>query len=97
MKKLNKEKDLYQKKLITKQIYASGRLLGFLQSDPETWFSDITGRDVSEDEINRLIEIRNEARLKKDFKEADSVRKKLEDMDIIIEDTPSGVRWSFKS
>lgn len=41
--------------------------------------------------------MRNQARLKKDFKEADSVRKKLEDMDIIIEDTPSGVRWSFKS
>ena len=94
---LNKEKDLHQKKLITKQIYASGRLLGFLQSDPETWFSDITGRDVSEDEIKRLIEMRNQARLKKDFKEADSIRKKLEDMDIIIEDTPSGVRWSFKS
>ena len=97
VKKLNKEKDLYQKKLITKQIYASGRLLGLLQSDPETWFSDITDRDVSEDEIKRLIEMRNQARLKKDFKEADSVRKKLEDMDIIIEDTPSGVRWSFKS
>ena len=68
-----------------------------MQSDPETWFSDITGRNVSEDEIKRLIEMRNQARLKKDFKEADSVRKKLEDMDIIIEDTPSGVRWSFKS
>ena len=68
-----------------------------MQSDPETWFSDITDRDVSEDEIKRLIEMRNQARLKKDFKEADSVRKKLEDMDIIIEDTPSGVRWSFKS
>tara|TARA_B100001109_G_scaffold104387_1_gene85311 strand:- start:19 stop:579 length:561 start_codon:yes stop_codon:yes gene_type:complete len=97
VKKLNKEKDLYQKKLITNQIYASGRLLGFLQSDPEAWFSDITGRDVSEDEINRLIEMRNHARSKKDFKEADAIRKKLEDMDIIIEDTPSGVRWSLKS
>ena len=97
VKKLNKEKDLYQKKLITNQIYASGRLLGFLQSDPEAWFSDITGRDVSEDEIKRLIEMRNQARSKKDFKEADAIRKKLEDMDIIIEDTPSGVRWSFKS
>ena len=97
VKKLNKEKDLDQKKLITNQIYASGRLLGFLQSDPEAWFSDITGRDVSEDEIKRLIEMRNQARSKKDFKEADAIRKKLEDMDIIIEDTPSGVRWSFKS
>ena len=97
VKKLNKEKDLYQKKLITNQIYASGRLMGFLQSDPEAWFSDITGRDVSEDEIKRLIEMRNQARSKKDFKEADAIRKKLEDMDIIIEDTPSGVRWSLKS
>ena len=97
VKKLNKEKDLYQKKLITHQIYASGRLLGFLQSDPEAWFSDITGRDVSEDEIKKLIEMRNLARSKKDFKEADAIRKKLEDMDIIIEDTPSGVRWSLKS
>ena len=97
VKKLNKEKDLYQKKLITNQIYASGRLMGFLQSDPEAWFSDITGRDVSEDEIKRLIEMRNQARSKKDFKEADAIRKKLEDMDIIIEDTPSGVRWSVKS
>jgi cysteinyl-tRNA synthetase len=39
-------------------------------------------------EVNTAIE--------KDFKHADEIRKRLEDMDIVLEDTKEGVRWRKK-
>ncbi len=44
-------------------------------------------------EIEALIEKRNEARRKKDFKGADEIRDGLLKQGIILEDTPAGTRW----
>ncbi|MEK6923203.1 MAG: cysteine--tRNA ligase [Nanoarchaeota archaeon] len=44
-------------------------------------------------EIKKLIVEREKARKNKDFKTADSIRDKLRQRGIILEDTPSGVRW----
>lgn len=44
-------------------------------------------------EVEALIEKRQQARAKKDFAEADRIRDKLKSMGIILEDTPSGVKW----
>ncbi|MEK6605568.1 MAG: DALR domain-containing protein, partial [Nitrospirota bacterium] len=49
---------------------------------------------VTEDEIERLIAERNEARSKKDFARADGIRKELAAQGIILEDRPDGTtRW----
>ncbi|MCL2386806.1 MAG: cysteine--tRNA ligase [Defluviitaleaceae bacterium] len=49
---------------------------------------------TSEDEkIEALISARQEARKNKNFAEADSIRKQLSEMGIILEDTTGGVRW----
>lgn len=45
--------------------------------------------------IENLIIKRTEAKKNKDFKKADTIRKELENMGIVIEDTRSGVKWSF--
>ncbi|KNF07997.1 cysteine--tRNA ligase CysS [Gottschalkia purinilytica] len=60
--------------------------------------SDILGllskkEELLEDEIIELIEKRNEARKNKDYKLADEIRDELKVKNIILEDTPDGVKW----
>ena len=45
-------------------------------------------------EIEELILKREEARKVKDFKTADEIRDKLKDMNIVLKDTPMGVKWT---
>jgi cysteinyl-tRNA synthetase len=45
------------------------------------------------DLVEFIIKVRREARSRKDWATADSIRNGLRDMGIILEDTPSGVRW----
>ncbi|MBE6903613.1 MAG: cysteine--tRNA ligase [Ruminococcaceae bacterium] len=49
--------------------------------------------DDLDNEIELLIEQRQQARKNKDFKTADEIRDKLKSQGIILEDTPSGVKW----
>ena len=46
--------------------------------------------------IEELIEKRTQARKDRDFKTADEIRDTLASMDIVLEDTPQGVKWSVK-
>jgi cysteinyl-tRNA synthetase len=47
--------------------------------------------------VRNFIEQRNEARKRKDFAASDSIRKKLEDIGIILEDKPGGITiWRMK-
>jgi cysteinyl-tRNA synthetase len=46
-------------------------------------------------EVEELIEKRNKARAEKNWAEADAIRDKLKAMNIILKDTPMGVKWSF--
>ncbi|HSR03863.1 MAG TPA: cysteine--tRNA ligase [Proteiniclasticum sp.] len=50
-----------------------------------------------EEEVEKLIEQRKEARKNRDFALADKIRDDLAADGIILEDTPNGVRWSKKS
>ncbi|HEX3083673.1 MAG TPA: cysteine--tRNA ligase [Pyrinomonadaceae bacterium] len=49
-----------------------------------------------DDEIQGLIDQRQEARHRRDFKRADEIRNELLQRDIILEDTKDGVRWKRK-
>ncbi|XRG78141.1 cysteine--tRNA ligase [Rossellomorea sp. GAMAL-10_SWC] len=46
-----------------------------------------------DDEIEALIQKRTDARKNRDFALADQIRDQLKEMNIIIEDTPQGIRW----
>lgn len=46
-------------------------------------------------EVEELIKKRGEARAAKDWAAADSIRDKLREMNIILKDTPDGVKWSY--
>lgn len=51
---------------------------------------------IVDEEVERLIEERNEARKAKNWKRADEIRDLLQARGIILEDTPQGVRWRRK-
>ena len=48
---------------------------------------------VLDEEVEKLIAQRQEARKAKNFALADEIRGKLLDMGIILEDTREGVKW----
>ena len=50
-----------------------------------------------EDEVEKLIEQRQEARRNRDFALADKIRDDLKSRGIILEDTPQGVRWKMEN
>ena len=62
-------------------------LLGILGIDLEE------EQELLDEEIEVLIEERNEARKNKDYQRADEIRDLLKDKSIILEDTAQGVRW----
>ncbi|OIO32561.1 MAG: cysteine--tRNA ligase [Candidatus Omnitrophica bacterium CG1_02_40_15] len=54
----------------------------------------VSGIDSSKEvEIENMINSRNMARKNRDFKEADRIRKELEEKGIILEDTKNGTTW----
>ena len=55
------------------------------------------GVEMSDEAISELIEARETARKRRDFKKADEVRQQLADGGIIVEDIRGGgVRWKRK-
>ena len=92
-KTLNKTSDDAEKQRLAAALYASGDLMGLLQSDPESWFAGDVDGQLSADEIDTLIDKRNQARAAKDFATADAYRDELTDAGIKIEDGADGTSW----
>ena len=88
--KKNNEKIMFKR-----IILSTGKILGLFQSNPEEWLGYESKNEISKD-INDLIELRNQAREKKDFLKADEYREKLKEMGIEIEDNQSGTKWRRK-
>jgi len=65
--------------------------IGTLSMDDEIDVSLLYVRDM--ETIDRMIDLRIEAKKSKNFAEADRIRKELADAGIILEDTPQGTTW----
>ena len=91
---LHKTSNDSERNQLASTLKASGARLGLLQQDPEIWFKGEGG--IDEKEILSLIELRNQARVQKNFAEADRVRKELLTMKILLEDTPEGTIWRYQ-
>lgn len=46
--------------------------------------------------LDLIIELRQKARLEKDWTTADKIRDSLKELDVILEDTPKGAKWKLK-
>jgi len=85
------------KKKFKKELLFSANLLGILQESPDVWLGiGKADENLDSDNIEKLIQERNEARAAKDFQKADDIRSQLNDMGIEIEDTADGTVWSSK-
>ena len=82
---IDSSKELIQK--VLDFIRELGKPLGILQESTKV---------TLEDEIEELINKRQEARKNRDFAMADKIRDDLKARGIILEDTPQGVRWHIE-
>ncbi|MHC1725705.1 MAG: cysteine--tRNA ligase [Syntrophobacteraceae bacterium] len=74
------------------------RILGLLTLEPDQFFDQqrrlkLKTTGVGEEELNRLIAMRHQARQEKNFAEADRIRLELEAKRIHLEDFPQGTKW----
>ncbi|MEN2466638.1 cysteine--tRNA ligase [Ornithinibacillus sp. JPR2-1] len=90
---LTKEANVY-----LNQDHTSAHVIDLFQEKIKS-FLEILGVTVEgekallDEEIEALIEERNEARKTRNFARADEIRDLLKEKNIILEDTPQGVRW----
>ena len=84
------------------QLKNSSKVLGILSLSSDVWFK--YGQDIkvnnqnlevkiTDEKINELIIKRKKAKDNKDFNEADLIREKLLELDIILEDKPGTTTW----
>ena len=78
---------------IKNNLIATGKILGIMGEDPDVWLGYNQSSNPEKEEIEGLINQRNEARRDKDFKLADEIRDKLKIKGIEIEDTKNGTIW----
>ncbi len=81
-----------------KHIFNSAcNFIGLLQETKEEWLNYKKDKaDISDEEIESKIELRNKARADKDYKEADNIRDYLFDKGVLIEDKDGKTIWKFK-
>jgi cysteinyl-tRNA synthetase len=75
-------------------LLRTARVLGLLEDSPEGFFSRISqASDIDQEEVEKMIRERSEARDRKDWAMADSIRGRLQEMGIVLEDSPQGTIW----
>ena len=67
--------------------------LGLLDREPTLFLQSREGLEMSSEEIDAMIVARDEARFKKDFKEADRLRDELTAAGITLEDSAGKTTW----
>lgn len=75
-------------------------VLGILDQDPGDYLAqkafNLDSVEISEEEIQRLITERADARKNRDFSKADEIRDYLDSKGIVLEDKPGGTVWKVK-
>ncbi|MGV6806646.1 MAG: CysS/YqeB C-terminal domain-containing protein, partial [bacterium] len=75
------------------ELKALGEILGLLQEDPEQFFKGVGGNGLQDDEIDKLVQERIQAKLDKNYQRADEIRNQLQEAGIVLEDSREGTQW----
>lgn len=83
------------------RLLAMAKVLGILQQEPKLFFNNamemlLKDKCITMTEIEQLIAERNTARLEKNYDKADSIRRKIVELGIELEDTPNGTYYRVK-
>ena len=92
---LNKSEDPLEIKRLHQELIQGSLLLGLLSRSSSEYFQ--ASSSIDEDEIEKLLAERENARIEKDYARADEIRDQLEEMNIIIEDTRTGSTWRVRN
>ncbi len=71
-----------------------GRLLGLFEQPPQT--QSVGGDELTGDLVELLIDVRAMSRKAKQFEIGDTIRKRLDDLGVILEDRADGTSWRRK-
>ena len=82
-------------------IIKYGKIMSLFQEPPDSFLKQLDDiflrkNNINKEDINNLVEERTQARKNKDFKKADEIRKKLMEMNIEVQDSPTGTTWETK-
>ncbi|HEY1225361.1 MAG TPA: cysteine--tRNA ligase [Brevundimonas sp.] len=77
------------------QLLAAGAILGVLQAEPDAWFGGAADDDLKA-EVEALLEQRATARAEKNWPEADRIRDRLNALNVVVMDGPTGATWRIK-
>jgi cysteinyl-tRNA synthetase len=83
-----------ERPLLKAKMLAAGQLMGILQQDPVRWLqsSDAEGA-IPAEQIEALIEERQQAKRDKNYARADDIRQTLAAQGVVLEDSREGTRW----
>jgi len=76
-----------------------GGVLNIFNKTPDEWYRalmKVKKIDLSEEDLLRKIDQREDARKNKDWSAADDIRNELADMNIVLEDKKNGTAWKIR-
>jgi cysteinyl-tRNA synthetase len=77
------------------ELLASGAIMGVLLSSPDQWFEG-GADDALKTEVEALLAQRVTARADKNWGEADRIRDRLTELNVVVMDSPTGATWRLK-
>jgi len=94
-RELNKGKsDIARASVLAGTLKTLAAVLGLLQDEPDNFLKGGDAEDgLSEEEINKQIQARIDAKTNKDWAKADEIRDQLKAQGIIVEDIAGGSSW----
>lgn len=94
-KAMNKAKTEKTQAKYKAALIAFGDMLGLFRQDPEEWFKkEAEEGDLSDADIEALIQQRADAKANKNYARADEIRNQLTEAGIALEDSAEGTQWT---